>query len=597
MNFSKFFIERPIFAAVLSLLIVAAGALALLQLPISEYPQVVPPTVVVRAAYPGANPKVIAETVASPLEQQINGIEDMLYMFSQATSDGRMQLTITFALGTDLDNAQVQVQNRVAQALPRLPAEVQRIGVVTEKSTPDFIMVVHLISPDERYDNLYLANYAYLRVKDELARIPGVGSAQVFGAGEFSMRIWLDPDRLASRQLTTTDVIRAIREQNVQVAAGVLGAQPAPVDTQFQLSVNAQGRLTTEDEFADIVVRATPEGQITRVRDVGRVELGANIYALRSLLDNKPAVAIGIFQRPGTNALDASDQVRETMERLKQSFPQGVDYRIVYDPTICVRNSITAVVETLFEAILLVVIVVMVFLQTWRASVITFVAVPVSLIGTFAVMLAFGFSLNTLSLFGLVLSIGIVVDDAIVVVENVERHIERGLSPIDATRRAMEEVSAPIIAIALVLCAVFVPTAFVSGLSGQFYRQFALTIAISTVLSAINSATLAPALASRLLKPREASRDIVQRWADRLFGWFFRGFNSFFHRASGAYTTDVSRVLRVSFVAIAVYVGLIAITGAGFSRVPPGFVPTQDKEYSSRSRSCLTGRRSIAPMR
>src|SRR5678815_1921415 len=500
----------------------------------------------------------------------------MLYMFSQATSDGRMTLTITFALGTDLDNAQVQVQNRVAQTLPRLPAEVQRIGVVTEKSTPDFIMVVHLVSPDERYDNLYLANYAHLRVKDELARISGVGSAQVFGAGEFSMRVWLDPDRLASRQLTTTDVVRAIREQNVQVAAGVLGAPPAPVDTQFQLSVNAHGRLTTEDEFGDIVVRATPEGQITRVRDVGRVELGSNLYALRSLLDNKPAVAIGIFQRPGTNALDASDQVRATMERLKQSFPEGVDYRIVYDPTIFVRNSIEAVVETLFEAILLVVIV---FLQTWRASVIPLVAVPVSLIGTFAVMLGLGFSLNTLSLFGLVLSIGIVVDDAIVVVENVERHIERGLTPIEATRKAMEEVSGPIIAICLLLCAVFVPTAFVSGLSGQFYRQFALTIAISTVISAFNSLTLSPALASRLLRPRDASRDVVQRAADRLFGWFFRRFNAFFGRASNAYTQGVARVLRVSAVAVALYVGLIGLTAAGFSAVPPGFVPTQDKEY------------------
>jgi multidrug efflux pump len=579
MNFSKFFIERPIFAAVLSLLIVAAGAIALFKLPISEYPQVVPPTVVVRAAYPGANPKVIAETVASPLEQQINGVEDMLYMFSQATSDGRLQLTVTFALGTDLDKAQVQVQNRVAQTLPRLPAEVQRIGVITEKSTPDFIMVVHLVSPGERYDNLYLANYAHLRVKDELTRIPGVGSAQVLGAGEYSMRIWLDPDRLASRQLTTTDVVQAIREQNVQVAAGVLGAPPAPVDTQFQLSVNARGRLTTEDEFADIVVRATPDGQITRVRDVGRVELGANLYALRSLLDNQPAVAIGIFQRPGTNALDASDQVRATMERLKRDFPQGVDYRIVYDPTVFVRNSIEEVVRTLFEAVLLVVLVVMVFLQTWRASIIPLVAVPVSLIGTFAAMHVFGFSLNTLSLFGLVLSIGIVVDDAIVVVENVERHIEHGLTPIEATRRAMEEVSGPIIAIALVLCAVFIPTAFVSGLTGQFYRQFALTIAFSTVISAINSLTLSPALASRLLKPRDAARDVVQRGADRLFGWFFRRFNAFFGRASNAYSSSVSRVLRVSFVAVALYIGLIGLTAVGFSRVPPGFVPTQDKEY------------------
>ena len=579
MRFSKFFVDRPIFAAVLSLVIVVAGALALLRLPVSEYPQVVPPTVVVRATYPGANPKVLAETVASPLEQQINGVEDMLYMFSQATSDGRLQLTVTFGLGTDLDNAQVQVQNRVAQALPRLPSEVQRIGVVTEKSTPDFIMVVHLVSPSGRYDQLYLSNYANLRVKDELTRISGVGSAQVFGAGEFSMRVWLDPDRLASRRLTTSDVIRAIREQNVQVAAGVLGAQPAPVDTTFQLSVNTRGRLTTEDEFADIVVRATPDGQITSVRDVGRVELGANQYALRSLLDNQPAVAIGIFQRPGTNAIEASNQVRQTMERLKQEFPEGVDYKIVYDPTVFVRNSITAVVETLFEAILLVVIVVMVFLQTWRASIIPLVAVPVSLIGTFAVMLAMGFSLNTLSLFGLVLSIGIVVDDAIVVVENVERHIELGLPPLEATRKAMEEVSGPIIAIALVLCAVFVPTAFVSGLTGQFYRQFALTIAISTVISAFNSLTLSPALASRLLKPREASRDIVQRVADRLFGWFFRAFNRLFSRGSNAYSAGVGRVLRVSAVAIVLYIGLIGLTTAGFARVPPGFVPTQDKEY------------------
>ena len=579
MRISRFFIDRPIFAAVLSLVIVVAGALALFQLPISEYPQVVPPTVVVRAAYPGANPKVIAETVASPLEQQINGIEDMLYMFSQATSDGRLQLTITFALGTDLDNAQVQVQNRVAQALPRLPAEVQRIGVVTEKSSPDFIMVVNLVSPDERYDQLYLSNFATLRIKDELTRIPGVGSAQVFGAGEFSMRIWLDPDRLASRQLTTSDVIRAVREQNVQVAAGVLGAQPAPVDTTFQLSVNTRGRLTTEDEFADIVVRATPDGQITRVRDVGRVELGANQYALRALLDNQPTVAIGIFQRPGSNAIEASNQVRETMDTLKASFPDGVDYRIVYDPTVFVRNSIRAVVETLFEAILLVVLVVMVFLQTWRASIIPLVAVPVSLVGTFAVMLAMGFSLNTLSLFGLVLSIGIVVDDAIVVVENVERHIELGLPPLEATRKAMEEVSGPIIAIALVLSAVFIPTAFVSGLTGQFYRQFALTIAISTVISAINSLTLSPALASRLLKPREEARDVVQRAADVLFGWFFRAFNRLFAQGSTAYSLGVSRLLRVSAVAIVLYVVLIGVTAVGFERVPQGFVPTQDKEY------------------
>ena len=579
MKFSQFFIDRPIFAAVLSLLVVIGGALALPRLPISEYPSVIPPTVVVRGVYPGANPKVIAETVASPLEQQLNGVEGLLYMYSQATADGRLTLTVTFALGTDLDNAQVQVQNRVSQALPRLPQDVQRIGVTTEKASPDFLLVAHLVSPDDRYNMLYLSNFAHLQVKDELARIPGVGSVQIFGAGEYSMRVWLDPDKLAARQLTATDVVRAIREQNVQVAAGTLGAPPAPSDTTFQLSVNAQGRLSTEEEFADIVVRATPEGQITKLGDIGRVELGSNMYALRSLLDNQQAVAIGIAQRPGSNALEASAKVRETMERLKQAFPAGIEYRIVYDPTVYVRESINAVVETLFEAILLVVIVVVVFLQTWRASIIPLVAVPVSLIGTFAVMLGFGFSLNTLSLFGLVLSIGIVVDDAIVVVENVERHIELGLSPIEASRKAMSEVSGPIIAIALVLCAVFVPTAFVSGLTGQFYRQFALTIAISTVISAFNSLTLSPALASRLLRGHGAPRDIVQRGIDRVFGWFFRLFNRFFKRSSTAYAGGVARILRVSFAVLILYVGLVGLTTFGFTRVPQGFVPPQDKDY------------------
>jgi multidrug efflux pump len=579
MKFARFFIDRPIFAAVLSLLITVAGGLALIKLPISEYPSVIPPTVVVHGTYPGANPKVIAETVAAPLEQQLNGIENMLYMFSQSTADGRMTLTVTFALGTDLDTAQVQVQNRVAQALPRLPPEVQRIGMTTEKASPDIMMAAHLVSPDNRYDMLYLSNLAYLKVKDELAKIPGVGNVQIFGAGEFSMRVWLDPDKLAARELTATDVVHAIREQNVQVAAGVLGAPPAPTDTSFQLLINAQGRLTTEDQFADIVVRATPDGQITRVRDVGRVELGANQYALRSLLDNKPAVTIGISQRPGSNAIQASTDVRALFEKLKQSFPEGVDYKIVYDPTVYVRDSIKAVVETLFEAILLVVIVVLVFLQTWRASIIPLVAVPVSLVGTFAVMLALGFSLNTLSLFGLVLAIGIVVDDAIVVVENVERHIEHGLDPVAATYKAMEEVSGPIIAIALVLCAVFVPTAFVSGLTGQFYRQFALTIAISTVISAFNSLTLSPALASRLLRPRDASRDRVQRTADFVFGRFFGAFNRFFNRASGSYRTGVTRLLRVSGAVAFVYGGLLALTAFGFSKVPEGFVPTQDKDY------------------
>jgi len=580
MNISNFFIKRPIFAAVISIIIFVIGALAYFRLPLSEYPEVVPPTVVVRTSYPGANPTVIADTVASPLEQQINGVEGMLYMFSQATADGVMTLTITFGLGTDLDKAQVQVQNRVSQALPRLPQEVQRLGVTTEKTSPDLLMVVHLESPDNRYDMLYLANLAILQVKDELGRLPGVGNVQVFGAGDFSMRVWLNPNKLASHNLTATDVVQAIREQNVQVAAGVLGAPPTNTgSTAFQLLVNTQGRLTTEEEFGNIIVRAAKNGQITRIRDLGRVELGSSTYALRSLLDNKPAAALPISQRPGSNALETSQQVRDTMERLKKSFPEGVDYKIAYDPTVFVRESIQAVGHTFVEALLLVVIVVLVFLQTWRASVIPLLALPVSLIGTFSIMLALGFSLNTLSLFGLVLAIGIVVDDAIVVVENVERNIALGLEPHEATRRAMEEVSGPIVAIALVLCAVFVPTAFIVGLSGQFYKQFALTIAISTVISAFNSLTLSPALAALLLKSHDAKKDRFTRAIDFAFGWFFKLFNRFFGRASGGYGKLVTHTLRSSAIAVVVYAGLVGLTILGFSRVPAGFVPTQDKGY------------------
>jgi multidrug efflux pump len=580
MNISKHFIKRPIFAAVISIIIFVIGALAYFRLPLSEYPEVVPPTVVVRTSYPGANPTVIADTVASPLEQQINGVEGMLYMFSQATADGVMTLTITFGLGTDLDKAQVQVQNRVSQALPRLPQEVQRLGVTTEKTSPDLLMVVHLESPDNRYDMLYLANLAILQVKDELGRLPGVGNVQVFGAGDFSMRVWLNPNKLASHNLTATDVVQAIREQNVQVAAGVLGAPPTNTgSTAFQLLVNTQGRLTTEEEFGNIIVRAAKNGEITRIRDLGRVELGSSTYALRSLLDNKPAAALPISQRPGSNALQTSQQVRETMERLKKSFPEGVDYKIVYDPTVFVRESIQAVGHTFVEALILVVIVVLVFLQTWRASIIPLLALPVSLVGTFSIMLLLGFSLNTLSLFGLVLAIGIVVDDAIVVVENVERNIALGLEPHEATRRAMDEVSGPIVAIALVLCAVFVPTAFIVGLSGQFYKQFALTIAISTVISAFNSLTLSPALAALLLKGHGAKKDRFTRVIDLLFGWFFKLFNRFFGRASGGYGKLVTHTLRSSVIALVVYGGLIGLTALGFSRVPTGFVPTQDKGY------------------
>ncbi|ERI49808.1 transporter [Pseudomonas sp. EGD-AK9] len=580
MNFSQFFVLRPIFAAVLSLIILIGGAISLFQLPISEYPEVVPPTVVVRANFPGANPKVIGETVASPLEQAITGVEGMLYMSSQSTADGKLTLTITFALGTDLDNAQVQVQNRVTRTMPTLPTEVQRLGVTVDKASPDLTMVVHLTSPDDRYDMLYLSNYAALNVKDELARLDGVGDVQLFGLGNYSLRVWLDPNKVASRGLTATDVVSAIREQNRQVAAGSLGAPPSDAGNSFQLSINTQGRLVDEEEFENIIIRAGEDGEITRLKDIARIELGSSQYALRSLLNNKPAVAIPVFQRPGSNAIEISDAVRARMAELKQSFPQGVDYEIVYDPTIFVRGSIEAVVHTLLEAIVLVVLVVVLFLQTWRASIIPLAAVPVSLIGTFAVMHMFGFSLNALSLFGLVLAIGIVVDDAIVVVENVERNIGLGKTPVEATKQAMKEVTGPIVATALVLCAVFVPTAFISGLSGQFYQQFALTIAISTVISAFNSLTLSPALAAALLRSHDAPKDGFSRLLDKLFGaWLFTPFNRFFDRASHGYVGTVQRVLRTSGVAMFLYAGLLGLGYLGFSTTPTGFVPQQDKQY------------------
>lgn len=580
MNFSQFFISRPIFAAVLSLLILIAGAISLFQLPISEYPEVVPPTVVVRANFPGANPKVIGETVAAPLEQAITGVENMLYMSSQSTADGKITLTITFALGTDLDNAQVQVQNRVTRTEPKLPEEVTRIGITVDKASPDLTMVVHLTSPDKRYDMLYLSNYALLNIKDELARLGGVGDVQLFGMGDYSLRVWLDPNKTASRNLTATDVVTAIREQNRQVAAGALGAPPAPNATAFQLSVNTQGRLVSEEEFENIIIRSGENGEITRLKDIARVELGSSQYALRSLLNNQPAVAIPIFQRPGSNAIQISNDVREKMTELKKNFPEGMDFSIVYDPTIFVRGSIEAVVHTLFEALILVVLVVILFLQTWRASIIPLVAVPVSLIGTFAVMHLFGFSLNALSLFGLVLAIGIVVDDAIVVVENVERNIGLGLSPVEATKRAMREVTGPIIATALVLCAVFIPAAFISGLTGQFYKQFALTIAISTVISAFNSLTLSPALAAVLLKSHDAPKDRFSKVLDKIFGgWLFRPFNRFFDKASHGYVGTVGRVIRSSGIALLVYAGLMVLTFFGFSNTPTGFVPGQDKQY------------------
>ena len=579
MDFSRFFIDRPIFAAVLSFLILIAGAISMWQLPISEYPEVVPPSVVVRATYPGANPRVIAETVASPLEEQINGVENMLYMSSQTTTDGVLNLTVTFKLGADVDNAQVQVQNRVSQALPRLPEEVRRLGVSTIKSSPDLTMVVHLLSPDDRYDMVYLRNYAVLNVKDALARIRGVGQVMIFGAGDYSMRVWLDPQKVAARDLTASDVVRAIREQNIQVAAGIVGASPAAPGVDFQLSVNAAGRLVTEEQFGDIIIKSNPDGALTWLKDVARIELGASDYALRSLLNNKAAVAVPIFQAPGSNAIELSNDVRKAMEELKHSFPQGVDYKIVYDPTVFVRDSIKAVVITLLEAVALVVLVVIVFLQTWRASIIPLLAVPISIIGTFALMLAFGFSINALTLFGLVLAIGIVVDDAIVVVENVERNIALGLSPNQATHKAMSEVSGPIIAIALTLCAVFVPLAFISGLTGQFYRQFALTIAISTVISAFNSLTLSPALCAVLLKPHGARKDWLMRAMDNVFGWFFRLFNRGFSGASHGYARAVNGILHHKSIVMVIYLGLIGLTYVMFNTVPAGFVPAQDKQY------------------
>src|SRR6195952_2109565 len=548
MNLSKFFIDRPIFAGVLSLLIFLGGLIAVRGLPISEYPDVVPPSVVVRANYPGANPKVIAETVATPLEESINGIEGMLYMSSQATTDGLMTLTVTFKLGTDPDKAQQLVQNRVSQAEARLPEEVRTLGITTIKSSPDLTMVVHLLSPSGRYDMTYLRNYAVLNVKDRLARVQGVGDVQLFGSGDYSMRVWLDPQKVANRGLSPSDVVAAIRGQNVQAAAGIVGASPGLNGVDLQLSINAQGRLQNEEEFGDIIVKTSADGAVTRLRDIARIELGAADYSLRSLLDNKDAVAIPIFAAPGSNAIAISNGVRAEMAEMQ-------------------------------KAIALVVLVVILFLQTWRASIIPLLAVPVAVVGTFGIMSLFGFSINALSLFGLVLAIGIVVDDAIVVVENVERNISSGLSPRDATYRAMREVSGPIIAIALVLVAVFVPLAFITGLTGQFYKQFALTIAMSTVISAVNSLTLSPALAALLLKGHDAPKDALTRGMDKVLGRFFAAFNRLFHRGAERYSGGVTKAISKKTIMIGAYLVLAALTLGLFKAVPSGFVPPQDKQY------------------
>ncbi|KJV34239.1 multidrug efflux RND transporter permease subunit OqxB [Pantoea sp. SM3] len=579
MDFSRFFIDRPIFAAVLSILIFTTGLIAIPLLPISEYPNVVPPSVQVRAEYPGANPKVIADSVATPLEEAINGVENMMYMKSVAGSDGVLVTTVTFRPGTDPDQAQVQVQNRVAQAEARLPEEVRQLGLTTQKMSPTLTLVVHMFSPKGKYDSLYLRNYATLKVKDELARLPGVGQIQIFGAGEYAMRVWLDPNKVAARGMTASDVVSAMQEQNVQVSAGQLGAEPTKKASDFLLSINTQGRLESEEQFGNIILKTADDGSLVRLRDVARIEMGSGSYALRSQLNNKDAVGIGIFQAPGANAIDLSNAVRDKMAELATRFPDDVQWAAPYDPTVFVRDSIRAVVQTLFEAIVLVVLVVILFLQTWRASIIPLLAVPVSVVGTFSVLYLLGFSLNTLSLFGLVLAIGIVVDDAIVVVENVERNIAMGLSPTAAAHQAMREVSGPIIAIALVLCAVFVPMAFLSGVTGQFYKQFAVTIAISTVISAINSLTLSPALAAKLLKSHDAPKDMPTRLIDRLLGWVFRPFNRFFQRSSDGYESMVGKTLRRRGAVFGVYVILLAGAGFMFHTVPGGFIPTQDKLY------------------
>ncbi|MFL5154120.1 MAG: efflux RND transporter permease subunit [Microvirga sp.] len=581
MKFAHFFVDRPIFASVLSIVFVILGLVAYAGLPVAQYPEIAPPTIVVRASYPGANAETVAATVATPLEQEINGVEDMLYMSSYSTGDGSMSLTITFKLGTNLDQANVLVQNRVASATPRLPDEVRRLGVTTRKSSPDLMMVVHMLSPDDSYDQLYISNYASIRIRDQLLRLDGIGDIQLFGAREYSIRVWLDPNRLAAYQLTAADIVRALQEQNIQVSGGALGQQPAPTDAAFQLTVQTQGRFEDVRQFRQVIVKSSDGGRLVRVGDVARVELGARDYVTNSYLNGKPAVALAIFQRPGSNALAAAEGIIKKMNELKRDFPSGIDYQIVYNPTEFVAESVREVYKTLFEALILVVIVVIVFLQSWRTAIIPIVAIPVSLIGTFAMMSAFGFSLNTLTLFGLVLAIGIVVDDAIVVVENVERNIAQGMSPRDAAHETMDEVGSAVLAIALVLTAVFVPTAFIPGISGQFYRQFALTIAASTIISAINSLTLSPALCALLLRPhREGHRP---RFFLTRFGlWLANGFNRGFDKTSHAYSRAVHGLVAgklVLLAMLAVYAGLLYGTTYMARTVPTGFIPSLDQGY------------------
>jgi multidrug efflux pump len=577
--FARFFIDRPIFAGVLSIVITIAGLVALTTLPIAQYPDIAPPTIQVAAAYPGASAQVVTETIATPIEEQINGVENMLYMSSQSANDGSYNLTVTFKLGTPLDMAQVLVQNRVSLAMPGLPDVVKLTGVSVRKRSPDILLVVQLYSPDGRYDQLYLSNYAAINIRDELARIEGIGDVFLFGQQDYSMRAWLDPEKLATRNLTAGDVTRALREQNVQVAAGQIAQPPVSGPQDFQYTLTTLGRLTDPQQFGQVVIKSGTQGQVVRLQDVARIELGAKSEDQVSMLDGKINVGIALFQRPGTNALATADAVREKMTELKSHFPVGLDYAIVYDTTPFVRESVQEVVKTLFEAFVLVGIVVLVFLQSWRASIIPLIAVPVSLIGTFAVMYLLGYSLNNLTLFGLVLAIGIVVDDAIVVVENVERWLEKGLAPREAAYKTMDEVTGAVIAIAFGLSAVFIPTAFVSGIPGQFYKQFALTIATATLISAFNSLTLSPALAAIILKPRHEQTDILTRALNASMGWFFSGFNRLFEMAQALYGRVVARVVRGAAIALLVYFLLLGVTAMGLLKTPLGFIPPADKGY------------------
>ena len=579
MKLAHFCIERPIFATVMSILVMLIGAFAYLSLSVAQYPEIAPPTIVVSASYPGASAETVADTVAAPLEQEINGVENMLYMNSQATGDGNLSITITFALGTDLDTAQVLVQNRVAVAEPRLPEEVRRLGVTVRKNSPDMLMVIHVTSPDGSRDQLYLSNYATLQVRDVLARLDGVGDVRVFGARDYSMRIWLDPDRVAARGLTAGDIISALRAQNVQVASGVLNQPPVPNPGAYELNIQTLGRLVDPDQFEDIAVRIGDDGRVTRLSDVARIEIAAQDYGQTGYLNEQQAVPLLIFQRPGSNALATAELLQNAMEELSERFPPGVAYDIIYNPTEFIAQSVQAVITTIYEAIALVILVIIVFLQTWRASIIPILAIPISLIGTFAALAAFGYSVNNLSLFALVLAIGIVVDDAIVVVENVERNLRQGMSPREAAHRTMDEVGGALIAMLLVLWAVFIPAAFVAGISGQFLRQFAVTIASATTISLFVSLTLSPALCALLFKPHErdeGKKGSVLTWPFRAF---FRGFDRGFERVAVGYGRLTCRLVRLPAIVLLVYGGLIALTGWQFERAPTGFIPDQDQGY------------------